>query len=183
MTTPQGDGGGQEFPLYPNYPAAPPVAGVTAGQAVRPRVVDVAVWCSFAAAAVSFLANVIGALTHSGGFTGVTFYSTRSFTDADGVTHSVTRTGGASAVAGVVIGLIVAGLWVGLIFALRAGANWARVLLTVLGGLGCLAVIVGLATAAGLTVPGSLDIVVLGLVVVALAQLYRGPANWYFKHR
>ncbi len=142
-----------------------------------------AVWCWFAAAGVSFLSNLIGTLTHSGGFTNITFYSTRSFTGADGVTHSVTRAGQAGPVVGIVGALIVAGLWVGLILLLRGGANWARVLLTVLGCVGGLAVIVNLAGGSTLTLPGVLNIVVLGLVIVALGQLYRGPANWYFKYR
>lgn len=73
---------------------------------------------------------------------------------------------------------------------MRLGGNWARVLLTVFGGLGLLTDVVDIADSLGTSpqnaggiIQGVLSLAVFGLVVMALIMMYRRQANQYFQWR
>ncbi|WP_410641121.1 hypothetical protein [Amycolatopsis sp. lyj-346] len=72
----------------------------------------------------------------------------------------------------VVIAVIIAGLYLLFAFKLRAGRNWARIVLTVLAALQLLSVLTGQSTI------GSYVAVLAAVVGVVLS--YTGPSNAYF---
>ncbi len=83
---------------------------------------------------------------------------------------------------GVVIALIFAALYLLFAFKMRQGRNWARITLTVLGGIGVLMGVLGLLFSTGaLGVLGLLlSIVQLVLIVAAIYFMFRPAANAYF---
>lgn len=99
-------------------------------------------------------------------------------------TLAAARTG---ALVGVVIGLVLLALVVGAVFQMRKGRNWARIVLTVLGGLSALSLILGffsLGTTLSLGGLGVLSVLLsvvqFVLLVGAILFMYRGAAQPYF---
>ncbi|MFL6140794.1 MAG: hypothetical protein ACJ72N_02845 [Labedaea sp.] len=83
-----------------------------------------------------------------------------------------------SKIIGVVIGLLFVGLFVLFAYKMRAGRNWARILLTVLGGLSLVFTLLGISSTDGLTLVVRLIEAVLTLV--AIYFMFRPEANRYF---
>lgn len=81
-------------------------------------------------------------------------------------------------VVGAVIALILIGLELLFAFKMRAGRNWARIVLTVLGVLGVLFGLYGLTN--GLTVGTVLNIISIIVVVAAIVFMFRPAASAYF---
>ncbi|GAA3684029.1 hypothetical protein GCM10022267_83580 [Lentzea roselyniae] len=77
-----------------------------------------------------------------------------------------------SLIVGVVIALVLAGLFVLFAFKARAGRNWARIILTILTVLGVLALAIG-----GFSVAGVVSTV---MTVVAAVLLFLPASNQYF---
>jgi hypothetical protein len=86
---------------------------------------------------------------------------------------------------GVVVGSVVALLLVGLqlfvVFRMRSGRSWARIVLTVLGGLSVLLTVAGLGRAS--TVDAGFGLVGAILVVAAVVYMFTGGAQQYFAPR
>jgi hypothetical protein len=81
----------------------------------------------------------------------------------------------------VVFGLILIGLFVLFAYKMRAGRNWARITLTVLGGLSIVLTISGLGSTSGIHLIAS--IAQLGTVLAAVWYMFRPDANQYFASR
>jgi hypothetical protein len=97
----------------------------------------------------------------------------RPFTEQD-----VDNAANAIKIFAIVVGLLFVGLYVLFVYKMRAGRNWARITLAILGGLNVVSILVGLSTAGGLSI-------VLGLAqaVVILGAVYfmfRPESNQYF---
>jgi hypothetical protein len=120
-----------------------------------------------------------------------------SFATQDAVTEEVAGQLGvpveqASAPGGGIIStvfsLVLTVIWVLLIFAMRSGANWARIVLTVLGVLGILGLAFGLLAlpilfSVGILgiLQGLLNIATLVLVIAAIVFQFKTDANEYFR--
>lgn len=94
--------------------------------------------------------------------------------------------GAAGGVAGTVVGLLFLGLLVSCALAMRAGRNWARVTLTIVGGVSVLLTVLGLLLSAGLgvavdAVSTTASLLQAGLTVAAVLLAFRAPANAYFR--
>jgi hypothetical protein len=99
-------------------------------------------------------------------------------------TLDAARTG---AVVGVVIGLVLLALVVAAVFQMRKGRNWARIVLTILGGLSALSLILGFLSIGTTLALGGLGVLSVLLSVVqfvllvgAIVFMYRGAAQPYF---
>ncbi|SNR93998.1 hypothetical protein SAMN06265360_13812 [Haloechinothrix alba] len=109
--------------------------------------------------------------------------------DRLGVAVDQAETGAAGGTAGIIFGLVIAVIFAGLAFAMRGGANWARIVLTVLGGLGLLFGLIGLMVlpvyfAIGFlgSLIGLLEIASLVIIAAAIVFMFRAESNHYFKH-
>jgi cytochrome c biogenesis protein ResB len=138
--------------------------------------------------ACSFVTGILSQIL--GGPGTFTFFT--STTVRQDATHSVTYTEvhqGSGTIWVVVVGYgLIAALWVWLIFLMRRGANWARVVLTVLGGLGCFGALVQVLTTLA-DGPGSAGIVqvighiaTVGFVVGALIAMYSQVGAYFHKN-
>jgi len=95
----------------------------------------------------------------------------------------LTRDQASSLVTGILIGtavvvLIILALELFFVFKMRAGKNWARILLTVLGVLGILSSLYGLT--AGLTFGAVLNIVSVIVLIAAIVFMFKPAASAYF---
>jgi hypothetical protein len=152
-------------------PAPPPREGE--GQAPqRPASVDTSFMLWLVAAAIGVISSLLS-------------FGTQDELAAE---MGVAADTGANA-AGTVVGLIVIGIWIAVVFAMRNGKNWARIVLAVLGGLnvvfglfGLLAL--GILFSLGITgaLQGLLSIASLAAVVAAIVFMFKPDANYYFKH-
>lgn len=94
----------------------------------------------------------------------------------------------AGIVVGIVIGLVLVAIWLAIAFQMRKGRNWARIVLAVLGGIGVIMSVIGMADAfslpgvAGFTV-GVLEIVSTLLVIAAIYFMFRPESNAYFSRQ
>lgn len=80
-----------------------------------------------------------------------------------------------------VVGLVAVGLWLWMAAANAAGRSWARVVATVLGGLGVLSAVFSLMTATGVTVATQLLSLVLAVAILVL--LWRPASSEYVQAR
>lgn len=97
----------------------------------------------------------------------------RSFTEQD-----VDNLATLSKTIAIVIVLILTALYLFFMFKMRAGRNWARITLTVLGALGVVFIVINLGSAAAVSLVISLVQAV--LIVAAVVFMYRPDANQYF---
>lgn len=111
----------------------------------------------------------------------------RSGVDASSLPPGTLDAARAGALVGVSIGLVLLALVVGAVFQMRKGRNWARIVLTILGGLSALSLILGffsLGTTLSLGALGVvsvlLSVVQFVLLVAAIVFMYRGAAQPYF---
>ncbi|MEO9222066.1 MAG: hypothetical protein ABI251_09895 [Mycobacteriaceae bacterium] len=81
-------------------------------------------------------------------------------------------------VAGIVFVAVVIGLELLFAFKMRAGRNWARIVLTVLGVLGVLFSLFGLA--AGFSLSSALNLVSMIVVIAAIVFMFKPAASAYF---
>jgi hypothetical protein len=158
-----------ESPNYPNYPQSA-AAGQPAAAPARPSTVEGSFW--------AFIASTVIGLV--GGF--LIFASRDDLADA--LRNSNRQTGGGltdaqidqavtlTMVVALVIAVIIAALYLLFAFKLRAGRNWARIVLTVITALQLLSVLVGQTTVLGYI---SVVVAVIGVVLAFLA-----PSNAYF---
>jgi hypothetical protein len=97
-------------------------------------------------------------------------------------TEAIDRATTTALVVGLVIGLLVVAAEFVLVFLMRAGRNWARIVLAVLGGLAVLFGLIGLAVTAGArSVTGVLHLL---LLIGAIVTMFLPAANaWFRSHR
>ncbi|MGH3949965.1 MAG: hypothetical protein ACRDSE_12690 [Pseudonocardiaceae bacterium] len=89
---------------------------------------------------------------------------------------------------GVFIGLAIFIAWIAIVFQMRNGKNWARIVLAVLGGLGILGGLIGLFGIAALfsvgflgVLQGLLNLAQLVVVIAAIVFMFKPDANQYFR--
>lgn len=80
---------------------------------------------------------------------------------------------------GLIIALVILGLEVFFVLKMKAGRNWARIVLTVLGVLSALSSLVGLAQ--GFSVGSAVNLISLLLIIAAIVFMFRPAATQYFK--
>lgn len=81
-------------------------------------------------------------------------------------------------IVGLVVALVIIGLQVFFVFKMRAGRNWARIVLTVLAGLSLLSGLFGLT--GGITAGSLISLVSLAVLIAATYYMFRPAANAYF---
>jgi hypothetical protein len=161
------------FPQSPQYPQPPmyPPPGPMA-QPTRPTAMQRAVSLMYAGAAVSVINGVVTGLTSHN----VTFYVYSSTSSTTTVHNS------SSLVAGIIGGIISAGLWMWMAWKAGAGRNWARVLSSVFFGFACLGFLGNLISLAG---SGSalafiVFLVEWGVGLAALIHLWKRESSEFF---
>lgn len=162
---------------YPSYPAGPgdhqPAPGTPM---TRPRPVDLAIKLIWALVALSLVSAL------------VTFFLLDTIVDQviddAGLTGSVDAdTIRSGAVLGAVVGLVITvGLYALLAFFLGRGANWARIVYTVLAVLGIIASVVGL-TSPQPALLLVISVVQLGLTAAIVFLLWQKESTAFFKAR
>jgi hypothetical protein len=181
----------QPFPAYPGgaYPGGYPAGGYpgTAGPApVPPTTVNAA----FALWMLILVVTIVsGVLLFTGGYYDA-IQSEIDNSNLSGIESSLAVSAGKTVlVVGAVLGLAIS-LFVYLFFGLkmRAGRNWARIVVTVLGGLSVLSGVAGnsLTTMADVNVARPEGTVILGWLSVVLAAaaiiaMYVPASNTYFR--
>ena len=164
-----------------SMPVAPPVAPqyrdqqAAAAAVARPSSVTRAVQLMYVGAALSVVGIVVAWTTKS---------QLRDQIEATSPTLTPDQVESAVTIslwAGIVVGLIAVGLWLWMAAANGAGKSWARVLATVLGGLGVLSAILSLTTGTGITI--ALQLLSLVLAVAILVLLWRPASSAYFQAR
>jgi hypothetical protein len=161
-------------------PAAPPVSEAEYGQqVVRPKSVDTAYMLWLVAAGIGIVTNLIGLITAQA----IADATARSL----GVDPALVAGSGPS-YGGIIFQLLLSVLWIVVVLQMRKGANWARIVLTVLGGLGILFGLMGLAALGILFAVGVFGAIqaVLGLValvveIAAIVFMFKSDSNRYFK--
>ena len=162
------------------YGAMPPMpgGGVTP-EPPRPQEVLTAFWLWIASMVVSVIGNVVGFLTL--GDRVRSQVRQQVGTDPNLSAANVDTIVRIGFIVGAVVALLFVALELFFVFKMRAGRNWARIVLTVLGGLSVLLTIVGLRSAAGLT--AVIGLVGSALIVAAIVLMFTGGAREYFAPR
>ncbi|GEK22469.1 hypothetical protein [Cellulomonas xylanilytica] len=163
---------GSSMPVAPQYRAEPVAA---AASVERPSSVTRAVQLMYVGAALSVVGIIVAWTTRSELREQVAAMTPSL--DADGVESAVTI----SLMFATVIGVIGVGLWLWMAAANGAGKSWARVVATVLGGLGVLSAVFSLMSGTGITIASQLLSLVLAVAILVL--LWRPASSAYFQAR
>lgn len=146
--------------------------------AARPKSVDTAFLLWLAAMA----AGVIGAI--------LSFITIKQLVDKIDNQYGVSTPSASPGYGSTIFSLVIFALIIACIFTMRSGANWARIVLTVLGvlsvlgALGSIAIGVSPFSIGGLgIVQGLLQIVQVLLIIAAMVFMFRPDANQYFASR
>jgi hypothetical protein len=158
-----------ESPNYPNYPESAG-AGRPAVAPARPSTVEGAFWAFIASTVI----GLVGGLLIFGNRDAITDALRNSNRQSGGglTETQIDQAVNIAMITAVVIAVIIAALYLLFAFKLRAGRNWARIVLTVLTALQLLSLLVGQSTVVGYV--GVLAAVA-GVVLSFLA-----PSNPYF---
>jgi hypothetical protein len=169
--------GGYAQQGQPGFPAPPPLGHSDMASAVKPPAVDTAYLLWLVAAGVSILANIIGFFTAQAileqtlGDLGPEF---RAAIEAQGPSYG-----------GIIFSLIISAIWVVVVMQMRKGANWARILLTVLGAISVLFGILGLFVLFSVgflgIIQGLLQLIGYAAIVGAIVFMFKPESNQYFK--
>lgn len=159
------------MPVAPQYPAQP--AAPTPVE--RPSSVTRAVQLMYLGAALS-IAGIAVAWATTGQLRAQVAAANPSLTP-----DAVESATSISLVVATVVGLVALGLWLWMAVANGAGRSWARVVATVLGGLGVLSAVYSLMTATGVTV--ATQLLSLALAVAILVLLWRPESSEFFQAR
>jgi hypothetical protein len=128
----------------PNFPAAPPPSDSGLPQQViePPREITWSFWCYVAAAVISLVGGLIS-LGSRQTFLNALRNNNHTLTDSQ-----IQAAASVAVAVAVVFAVIFAGLYVLFAFKLRAGRNWARIVLTIIAALDLLGVVTGQAGSA-----------------------------------
>ena len=187
MTNPN-DPYGQPQGGYPQQggqpPAAPPLNEAELRAPERPKSVDTAYLLWLIAAGVGILGSLLNLLNAQAiadetvkALSGLSPELDKSLADSASPSYG-----------GIIFSLIISAVWVVVVMQMRKGANWARILLTVLGGLGILLGLIGFLGFGILFSTGILGVLQALLGVVALVAeigaivfMFKSDSNRYFK--
>ena len=152
-----------QYPTDPNNPSGGPAYAPTgAGRGPRPASVDIAVKLIWATIALSLVSAV------------VTFVMLDSIIDQQLEAAGVSETISSDSVRSITVATLLA-IFIG------KGANWARIVYTVLAALGVLGSLFGFGSEP--IALGVLSLLSLLLTVVAVVMLFRAESNAWFKAR
>jgi hypothetical protein len=165
-------GGG--FPPPQQYPPA-------SGPVVLPKSLDLSVKLWIAAAGLSMLRSILSVV------------NTNAIVDETAARLGVSLDAARSSVAGigsVIFTLFLTALWVFFVWQMRSGQNWARIVLTVIGGIVLLFGVIGLlgmAVYLSIGALGALEMLfqfaALALIAGAIVYQFKPDANPYFVRR
>lgn len=163
---------GWQYPQPPAYPPGQPGPGPLA----RPASMRRAVFLIYAGAAVAMANGLVdGLVTHN-----VMVYTYRSTSSGTTTVHQ-----GSSAAAGIIFGIIAAGLWLWMAWKTGAGRSWARVLSTVFFGLTSLQFLGSIGTLMG-SGSKAVDLIVglagWGIGLAALILLWQRESSQFFMY-
>lgn len=126
---------------YPGLPQYPQSSGFPEygpnGKPPRPKQVMWAHYCMLGGAALSVISGAVGFMEENT----IRNAIATAFPDYDA--SKVDSVATIAVIAGLVAGLVQAGLWIWMAFATKAGRNWARILSTVFFGIGVLGALGG----------------------------------------
>ncbi len=169
--------GYQQQPGYP--PQAPPLNESELRAPARPKSVDTAYLLWMIAAGVGVVANLIGFLTAEA----VARETLEAFNLDSSAVGNVEPSYGS-----LIFSLAMAVVWVLVVMQMRKGANWARILLAVLGGIAVILGLIGLLAIGILFAVGFLGVIqallsLVQLVVIigAIVFMFKSDSNHYFK--
>jgi hypothetical protein len=175
------------YPQDPNLPPPPggqppygampaPSAGEIRTQGPRPKSVDTAALLFFISAGLGILGNLIGFI--------IAGDLAKETAKATGLNVQVDTS---PSYGGIIFGLILSALFIGLVLVMRNGANWARIVLTVLGGifivLGLFGLLLlGIWFAVGFlgVITALIQIAQLALTIGAIVFMFKSDANQWF---
>ncbi|MEU4444319.1 hypothetical protein AB0K14_18690 [Actinosynnema sp. NPDC050801] len=176
---PNNQGGNPQggYPQQPGYPPqAPPLNESELRAPVRPKSVDTAYMLWLIAAGVGILGSLI------------------SFILAEDIARETAAALGVSGAAAqpsygaTIFGLVLQVVWILVVMQMRKGANWARILLTVLGGLSVIGNLLSLFAIGLLFSLGFLGVISALFVLVSLVTIigaiifmFKSDSNHYFK--
>ncbi|MCK2236730.1 MULTISPECIES: hypothetical protein [unclassified Crossiella] len=191
-------------PQYGQQPGGqylPPGMPGGGGPVARPQQVELAFWIWIAGAVVSVIGSVLGFIGARQQIASI--MESQRTVNADlppelqqRIQQTAESIGGTALIVGLVFGIIMAGLFVMFSVFMRNGRNWARVVLTVLGGIGIVGGLFSLAGAGFLaSLPADGPIPAAGMTSVGTYLGYLPPlcaiagivfmfhrnANYYFK--
>jgi hypothetical protein len=139
MTTPSDPndpGYGQQSGL-PSFPAAPPPTESAVQTYTPPTEMTAAFWCYVVAAVISLIGGVLAV----GQKQAVLDTLKQSKANADLTPGQLDTLASAAITFAIVVAVVIAGLYLLFAFKLRAGRNWARIVLTVVAALALLSLL------------------------------------------
>lgn len=162
------------FPPPQQYPSA-------AGPVALPKSLDLSIKLWLAAAGLSLLRSILSVV------------NTNAIIDETaarlGVSLDVAR-GSAVGIGSVIFSLFLTALWVFFVWQMRSGQNWARIVLTVIGGIVLLVGVIGLFSLAVYFSIGALgalemlfQLATLALIAAAILFQFKPDANQFFVRR
>lgn len=167
---------------YP--PPAPPLSQGELRAPERPKSVETAYLLWLIAAGVSILGSLLNFVTAQ-----AIYDETRKSLGSLGPEFDKALADAGPSYGGIIFSLIISAVWIVVVLQMRKGANWARILLTVLGGLG---ILIGLISLLGFGILFSIGILgvlqaLLGLVALvaeigAIVFMFKSDSNHFFKH-
>jgi hypothetical protein len=182
MTTPndpynQQPGYNQQQPGYP--PQAPPLSESELRRPERPKSVDTAYLLWLVAAGIGIVANLIGFAT-----AGAVARETLAAMNVDTSAAASIQPGYGSLIFSIVLSV----LWILVVMQMRKGANWARIVLTVLGVISVIGGLLGLLAIGVLfsvgflgAIQALLGLAQLAITIGAIVFMFKSDSNYYFK--
>lgn len=169
---------------YPSFPAAGPMA--EGEPTPRPRSVDLSFLLWLVSAGLSVLTLIVSNLN----IEATVVESAARLTEA-GLPVDPAEIDTSVSVGGIAFSLALTAVWVAVAFAMRGGANWARIVLTVLGALslvfGALLSLFSLPVLFSIgalgVVEALLSIVSIPVMLAAIVYMFTGGASRYFATR
>jgi hypothetical protein len=163
-------------PNEPHYHQAPPLNESELRAAERPKAVDTAYLLWLIAAGISVVANLLGFVTQQA--------IVDQYVADSGLPPEIAESA-APGYGSIIFSLVIVALWVVVVLQMRKGANWARIVLTVLGALSVLGTVVGVSVLLSI---GFLGVVqaLLGLagavvIVGAIVFMFKPESSRFFK--
>jgi hypothetical protein len=175
--------GGHPQQGQPGFPPPPPLGYGDTAPAVKPKAIDTAYLLWLVAAGASILSNILS------------FFTAKAL--AEKVAKDIVGTSdlgpefqkaleaSGPSYGGIIFSLVIAAAWIAVVMQMRKGANWARILLTVLGGISLLFGIIGIWVYFGLgflgLLQGLLALVSYAAIAGGIFFMFKPESNQYFK--
>ncbi|HEX6346440.1 hypothetical protein [Umezawaea sp.] len=175
--------GGYPQQGQPGFPPPPPLGHSDTAAAVKPKAVDTAYLCWLVAAGTSILSSILSFFTAKA----LAEKLARDIlgTNDLGPEFQTALEQSSPGYGSIIFSLLIAALWVVVVMQMRKGANWARILLTVLGGLSLLLGIFSIWVYFGLgflgLLQGVLALVSYAAIAAGIVFMFKPESNQYFK--